>query len=329
MVSVNSFLISIIVPVYNASRYLDRCINSIIKQTYQRWELLIIDDGSTDDSYKIAMKFSRDDCRIKVFHQNNLGAGAARNIGIKVAKGDYVVFVDSDDKIKPEYLSLLAAHNEDVVFIDVENMSEKGKVLSYLKMSKKSHLSQETILRYQMTSKLPWGGWRKCVKTTLLHDNGIQYSTNIVGEEAVYSFMLLYYAKSIGFINQPVYSYIQRASSLSHSIIEDPYGEVVKSLKQIIASLGEYSKYKNTIRAFQLTSSAINANCIAKYNSYNIYKYKIRKCYENLLNEQDNDCAVDYKSMSLKSIILSKMLIHKMYIPIWLASRCYRIFHKF
>src|SRR5690606_18531829 len=92
-------LISIVVPVYNSEKYLPECIESILNQNYANIELIIVNDGSTDNSLSIAEKFSENDSRIKILSQRNSGVSAARNLGISIAQGDYIGFVDSDDTV--------------------------------------------------------------------------------------------------------------------------------------------------------------------------------------------------------------------------------------
>ena len=99
--------ISVIVPVYNTEKYLDRCIRSIIDQTFSDFELILVDDGSKDNSGFICDEWEKKDSRIKVIHQKNAGAGAARNAGLAIAKGNYINFVDSDDWITPEMYEIL------------------------------------------------------------------------------------------------------------------------------------------------------------------------------------------------------------------------------
>lgn len=99
--------ISIIVPVYNTEKYLDRCIRSITEQTFSDFELILIDDGSKDNSGFICDEWEKKDSRIKVIHQKNAGAGAARNAGLRVAKGEYIGFVDSDDWIEPQMYEVM------------------------------------------------------------------------------------------------------------------------------------------------------------------------------------------------------------------------------
>ena len=100
-------LISVIVPVYNVEEYVEKCVLSIINQTYKNLEIILVDDGSTDNSGKICDEIAIKDNRIKVIHKKNGGLSDARNVGIDIAKGDYLGFVDSDDYIDPDMYSIL------------------------------------------------------------------------------------------------------------------------------------------------------------------------------------------------------------------------------
>ncbi len=102
-------LVSIIVPIYNTARYLPACLDSIIAQTHQNLEIILIDDGSTDHSGQIADNYAKKDSRIKVTHQKNQGQSAARNLGLTMVKGEFVSFLDSDDEIKPTFIEKLLA----------------------------------------------------------------------------------------------------------------------------------------------------------------------------------------------------------------------------
>lgn len=150
--------ISVIIPVYNAESYLERSVNSVINQTFPDWELILVDDGSKDGSGQICDGFAQRDSRVRVIHQENAGAGAARNAGIAQAKGNYVVYVDADDTVERNYLELLSKHDEDLVFIDVDRVDTKGNIVGIEYMSKYKNLSKDELLRSQMTGRLPWGG---------------------------------------------------------------------------------------------------------------------------------------------------------------------------
>ena len=150
-------IISVIIPVYNSANYISRCVESVLDQTYCNWQMILVDDGSKDKSLEICQKYANEDNRINVIHQENAGPGIARNAGIAKASGNYVVFIDSDDYIEKDYFQLLSKHDEDVVFINVRDVDDDGRVLKEDFMAKNKNLSMETILRCQMTGKIDWG----------------------------------------------------------------------------------------------------------------------------------------------------------------------------
>jgi len=153
--------ISVIIPVYNAEKYLQPCVDSVLMQTYKDFELILVDDGSRDGSGAMCDNIASQDSRVHVVHQKNAGAGAARNAGLSKAQGEYIVFVDSDDMIRQGYFESLAPHNEDVVFVNVDNIDEHGRLVKREYMSDFKLLPVDEILRSQMTGKLPWGGGKK------------------------------------------------------------------------------------------------------------------------------------------------------------------------
>ena len=174
--------ISVIVPVYNSEEYLRRCIDSILKQSYELFELIAVDDGSSDNSWKILENYSKQDNRIRIIHQENAGPGKARNRGLDAASGEYVVFVDSDDFIENDYFLKLSKKTEDVIFIDVNQVDESFELICTEYMSDKREISKDEFIRSQMTGKINWGGVRKAVKRELLEKHNIRYSDHKIGE---------------------------------------------------------------------------------------------------------------------------------------------------
>ena len=180
--------ISVIIPVYNAASFVGRCIKSVLSQTYCDWQMILVDDGSKDNSLEICQKYAASDSRLQIIHQENAGAGAARNAGLAKAVGKYIVFIDSDDYVDKEYFSLLANHDEDVVFIDVEAIDENCKVVRKEYLSQYKNMDKDDFLRAQMTGKINWGGVRKVVKRKIIDTNNIRYSDHKVGEEALFTY---------------------------------------------------------------------------------------------------------------------------------------------
>lgn len=313
--------ISVIVPVYNASTYIGRCIESVQAQTYKKWELILVDDGSKDDSLNICSEYASKDTRIHVIHQDNAGPGIARNTGIDMANGEYIVFIDSDDYIDRAYFDLLSKHDEDVVFIDVRNFDEDGRVLNEEYMSSNKRLSLDSILRSQMTGRISWGGWRKCLKIKVLQENNIRYTNHKIGEEAIYSFQALWYAKSVAFIEQPLYNCVQRGDSQSHLKVDDPWGGAAKAMKEKVTEMGLYPKFANTINAFFLTATVASANCLAKNYPFTTYLKKVRECRCRLSETIDRDYPIDKENMSRKARIVGWLLQHGFYTSIWILSK--------
>ena len=111
-------IISIIIPVYNAEKTLNRCVDSVLNQTFHDWELLLIDDGSKDRSMYLCDEYALKDKRIKVFHKKNGGVSSARNMGLDYARGEWITFVDSDDYICENIFDLVSSHNEDLLIFN-------------------------------------------------------------------------------------------------------------------------------------------------------------------------------------------------------------------
>lgn len=314
-------LISVIVPVYNSEKYLRRCINSVIEQEYTQWELIIIDDGSDDSSLSIARNYESRDERIKVLHQENSGPGVARNLGIDFAQGDYIVFLDSDDFLESNYLSLLSKKNEDVVFIDVNQVDESMKLIKTEYMSSQANLSKEQLIRVQMTGKIEWGGVRKAVKRKLLIENNIKYSKHKIGEEAVYSFLIVEHAKNYSFIDKPVYSYVNRHGSQSDLKIDDPWGPVVCVLRETLENEHLYEKYANTVNAFLLTSLVVSLDRVASFYNYSEYRQYAKKKITAYEKEFDNSYQIDWDSTSFKVKIVYPFILLRLPTVVYVASK--------
>lgn len=313
-------MISAIVPVYNTEKLVGRCIDSVISQTYPDWELILVDDGSTDGSLGVLKQYETNDSRIKVIHQENAGPGLARNKGIQNASGDYIVFIDSDDIIKPDYFEKLSHETADVVFIDIDQVDEDFHVQRKEYMSGYQSLSMENLHRSQMTGKYSWGGWRKAVKTELLLKNKIRFSEHKVGEEAIYSFLLMHYAKSFSFIKGSVYEYVNRAGSQSDTKDDDPWGSVAVALKEKVMQMGLYERYADTVNAFIATAAIVSLDKMAGKYTGAEYRRKAKERVRRYRSEVDNNFPVDVKNMDTKARLMYPFLKIGWIPPIHAAS---------
>lgn len=313
-------MISAIVPVYNTERLVGRCIDSVIAQTYPDWELILVDDGSTDESLEILKKYESDDARIKVIHQENAGPGPARNKGVENASGDYIVFIDSDDVIKPNYFEKLSHETSDVVFIDINQVDEDFNVLNKEHMSDYHKLSKDDFLRGQMTGKILWGGVRKAVKSELLLKNKIGFTEHKVGEEAIYSFLIVYYAKSVSFIKGSVYEYVNRAGSQSDTKDDDPWGSVAVALKEKVMQMGVYEQYADTINAFIATAAVVSLDKMTGKYVGGEYRRRAKERLHGFRQEMDKSFPVDLKHMDIRVKVMYPFLRGGWIAPIHAAS---------
>ncbi len=312
--------ISAIVPVYNIEKLVGRCIDSVIAQTYLDWELILVDDGSTDGSLDVLKEYETRDSRIKVIHQENAGPGLARNKGIQNATGDYIVFIDSDDVIKPDYFDKLSHETADVVFIDIDQVDEDFCVQRTEHMSDYQALSKDDLLRNQMTGKFSWGGWRKAVKTELLLKNKIGFTEHKVGEEAIYTFLLMHCAKSFSFIKGTVYEYVNRAGSQSDTKDDDPWGGAATALREKAMQMGLYEQYADTINAFIATAAIVSLDKMAGKYTKAEYRRKAKKRVRRYRREVDNNFPVDTKHMDTKAKLIYPFLKIGWIMPIHAAS---------
>ena len=318
-------MISVIVPIYNAEKYIDRCVNSIMAQTYSDWELFLVDDGSKDDSLKIIREYERKDDRITVIHQENQGAGKARNKGLTCSSGEYVVFVDADDYLERNYFTLLSKHDEEIVFIDVNRRDENGKILAEERLSGLREKDKDYIIRGQMTGKILWGGVRKAVKRDLLYKNNIKYSEHKVGEEAIYSFLLLYYAKEISFIEEAVYNYEVHSNSLSQSYQKDPWGAVSLALRDKVKELGCYDEYADTLNSFIVTATIVSLSKVAQNERYVDYLKYAKSKKMQMDNLIDTEQKIDYAHMKTKAKILFHFVRNRLYTIVFLICKIAKI----
>ena len=211
----NDTLISIIVPVYNAANYLSKCIESIVNQPYSRFEILLIDDGSKDESGAICDKYAEEDERIKAFHKDNGGVSSARNLGLSVAQGEYVMFVDADDSLESNALQTLAykvaEKKYDIVIFEYSLEYSGGNLVPYIHPEIEGELSVEQAIYYTITpvnrfccTKL----YRRQILSGLLFNESIH-----LGEDTLFACQAMAKSKSAFFISKPLYCYFQSTGS--------------------------------------------------------------------------------------------------------------------
>lgn len=218
-------LVSVIVPVYNAEKYLKKCIQSIVNQSLNNIEIIIIDDGSIDNSKDIIKSFEEKDIRIKVLYQENSGVSSARNNGINNATGKYIGFVDSDDYIDLEmYESMYSKAEEfdaDIVVCNVRDVFEDKENIS-LKLEEGliniKDIKPKNFLKDKYFS-LGSAVWHKIFKKSFIVENNIKFInySEVSSEDTIFNLQAMLKAKNIYCIDKPFYNYIIRENSLTKS----------------------------------------------------------------------------------------------------------------
>lgn len=221
--------VSVIVPVYNVEEYLDRCLKSLINQEFDNYEVIVVNDGSPDNSQTIIDEYVKNyPDKIISFEKENGGVSSARNYGLKKAKGKYVAFVDSDDYVSKNYLKILydkAINNDsDIVICDMYKTFPNRKEIMRGKDNAISDNKKDQILSIPAC-------WNKLYKKSLFIDNDIYFPEISYGEDLATTIRLIISSKKITYVDKPLYYYIQRDNSLMNQKKYNPKTkDIIKSL---------------------------------------------------------------------------------------------------
>lgn len=244
------YKISIILPVYNTEKYLNRCFKSILKQTFDSYDVIVINDGSTDNSLQIIKKFAKQNPKIKFFTQLNKGLSSARNLGMEKSNADYILFVDSDDSINKntlEELYTLAIKDDSCISMTrFRWLTQKGLVIK----KEPSYLgySNEKIFKELVSSKIPTSTCSRLFKKELFTNNNIFFPIGLYFEEIATIYKLHYFAKKISFSNKCHYNYYFNEGSISNTIsikhISDMF-KVLISVEKFLVKETIWDLYKD------------------------------------------------------------------------------------
>lgn len=215
--------ISIIIPVYNSEKYLGMMVDSVLKQTFTDFELILVDDGGTDGSVAMIDDFARQDSRVRVIHKSNGGVSSARNAGIEVATGEYVVFWDNDDYVYPDYLDVMMREIGDYDLLitrpvqcyvkDSFTPPKRERNNTCLAEAHFDNLSR--VFPVIDSSEIAWV-WAQMFKRVLLRDYNIRFE-KINSEDTMFSYSYIKHIRSVKMIDFAGYCYIHRSGSLSDS----------------------------------------------------------------------------------------------------------------
>lgn len=212
--------VSVIVPVYNVAEFLPKCVNSLLAQTYEDYEIILVDDGSTDNSGALCDSYDREQEKISVIHQQNLGQGGARNTGIVASRGEYLLFVDSDDYVHPHLLeyTVTAAethHCDMVVFDAVAVYPDETRGSAYCCPLPRNQLVAAADAKHMLFFS---GVWNRLWKKSLFARHGISFPTRVWYEDLYVAGKMAAHFESVYYVSgEPLYYYLQREGSTMHS----------------------------------------------------------------------------------------------------------------
>lgn len=240
----SSPLVSVIIPVYNVEKYLEKCVQSVLNQDFSDYEIILIDDGSADKSGEIADTLARTNSKITIIHQKNMGQGGARNTGIEKAAGEYLLFVDSDDYIKENTLSFLydtaKKNNSDMVLFGMDFVDESGKSVSTLVPgdSGTENLAGRELMRCLINDTYAAD---KLYKRSLFVDNNIKFLNRVWYEDFGVIMMLALFAEKITLTDKILYYYLQRDSSTMHIKNTDKNEDMLT----VVSAISDFYKKNN------------------------------------------------------------------------------------
>lgn len=316
-------LFSVVIPVYNAERYLIKCLKSVIDQSFTEFEVVIVDDGSTDASGEICDYFASEDSRIHVIHQANKGQTYARGVGCKASIGDYIIFVDSDDWLETNELMVLSKHIEnnssDMVFFDFYSHSEDGK--SFLNVNREQLNEANQVSKSRLINDILFDQrcslgevsiypslWSKVFKRELILDNyGTVDSRITVGEDLALVVQCTLVASKLSFCHEALYNYRLLPDSVYHRY--NP--KAISNLNYLYENLSkmlennEDKNYVNSLRCYFFRELWNIIRRILASDSYEKIPEQLAKADKKMMTEID---LAIFKGRSVKEKVLISLI---------------------
>lgn len=269
-------LVSIIIPVYNMEKYLNSCIVSILKQTYSNFELILIDDGSTDKSKVLCTEWEKKEKRIRFFSHNNHGVSYTRNRGLRECHGEYVIFIDADDIVYDQYIEVLInAYNKYDIDLSIASyfcFYNESYDISKAVVDRECEIILEN-LGSLFFSKTDGTICSKMFKKSIIDKHKLEFSESIfVSEDLLFNMQYASKCDSVSFNNSKLYGYRQRAESAVHKVVSDRWFTCL----DVYSILAE--TYKNSTFFSDIVYYYLKFLYEAKYNikKYNLNISKIR-----------------------------------------------------
>lgn len=283
--------ISVVVPVYNVENYLEKCLRSIINQSYINWEAFLVVDGATDNSLEICKKIEKEDSRFCVLTKENGGLASARNYALPFITGEYIAFVDSDDYLEQDYLQKLlqgaVKNGADISMCGYIYEDEEGNELYQINKRSRSYSREDIIKEMYIPLNRSWGSfvWNKLYNTQIIKENNLSFNEELkVFEDILFNYQYLKFVKTGYFSSDSLYHYLKRNTSLINNVMTDsPKQKYLYYTKSFDAIL-EDSKDKDMLffeqaRVMKCIHTATALRVLANLNLEKHPRYIIEKRY--------------------------------------------------
>lgn len=265
--------VSIIVPIYNVEEYLGKCIESCLCQTFTDYELILVNDGSTDNGLSICCEYEKKNSRIKVLDKPNGGLSDARNAGMKIAMSPYIYFLDSDDFIEPTLIekcvNKLDETSADMVIFDVYQYFMKTNTKEIIKNGYGDSRCVNVGNNPEVLTKVLNAAWNKMYKLSLFKDNHIEYPVGYYYEDLGTTYKLMLKANQICFINEPLYDYLaDRPGNISQQFNQKTY-HILDMIEEIVEYYKKENKFHLYYNELMFIAGINTMECLKKTRNIN------------------------------------------------------------
>ena len=316
-------LVTVIVPIYNVENYLKKCVNSIINQTYENIEIILIDDGSTDGSGTICDEYLAKDNRIKVIHKKNEGLSKARNVGIEISNGDFITFIDSDDYFDTKFienmLKIAVESKADLIISGLKDVFEKQKNIyadesDYYTILSKEETYRKVLLQEEIDVSANAKLYQKEIFKNIRYPVGELYEDIKIIDKIIENANKIVYTKYKG------YFYLQRNGSIMHSKINKEKFVLLKTIERLLEFIEE--KYPNVKNAAIKRYVYCNYHILGRAIFNKDLEKECKKIRKNILKYRKE--IFEYNIFSLKEKIATVTLI----LGIWNYKVFWKIYCK-
>lgn len=297
--------ISVIVPVYKAEKYLHRCVDSILAQTFTDFELILVNDGSPDNSGAICDEYAQKDCRVRVFHKENGGVSSARNLGLDNVRGEWVTFIDSDDYIHKDYLfSFNKNIDADLIVGSFQVIGSDENWNGILQCEKYGRNILKQKLQDGAFPPNYHGSWGKLFQTKIINDNNIRFDNKVfLSEDWLFTLNYFIYINSVQTIDKPYYYYerdVEESLSQNYRYFEE-YFYAMQRFSQIAVTLEDSFEIPSLCHIY------IEAVRVFMNRQVNYLYYNTKLTYSNKLNKLRTMLA----NIHVQTIINDKYILSK------------------